>query len=479
MAVPRRRRLRVQPAAARPAALLPHRLGLPQLFGDSDFTARLAPALMGTIMVALPYRLRRQLGRPRRRSPPARCSRSARPTCTSPASPARTSTSRASRSRCWPSRFRFLDRPRRHHPALIGALLALSFATKESTFITGFVAATFVPVALFWQSRGGVGLRGAPLVRTLAARTPGGLGVGVVAFLAVYTILFTTFFTNPKGVYGLYTGLDYWLGQHEVGRGGEASYFYAVVLFAHEWPVLLLGAVGAVVAFRRPTLLRLFLVWAFVVSLVVYSWAGEKFAWLVLHPLMPLILLAGVGVQVDLGAPPAVVRRARPRRHRRRARLHRLRVLPGQRRARRRPARVPRLHPVRHRRRARARRGDGAGAKRPELNVTIDERGGRDVPLRLVLPPPQRRLHRPQPGERGRAADRRADPHPGQPARGSRRRLTGYDGREFRFRVWWVRDYGAMSARQAGARWFTERKPWNPTGGMPEWIYVRRVVTAG
>ena len=116
-------------------------------------------------------------------------------------------------------------------------------------------------------------------------------------FLGVYTALFTTFFTNPKGIYGLWTGLDYWLGQHGVGRGGEPEYFYAVLLFAEEWPVLLLGAVGAVVAFKRPTLLRLFLVWAFVVSLAVYSWAGEKFAWLILHPLLPLILLAGVGLQ--------------------------------------------------------------------------------------------------------------------------------------------------------------------------------------
>ena len=33
------------------------------LFGDSDFTARLAPALMGALMVPLPYLLRDQLGR--------------------------------------------------------------------------------------------------------------------------------------------------------------------------------------------------------------------------------------------------------------------------------------------------------------------------------------------------------------------------------------------------------------------------------
>ena len=52
--------------------------------------------------------------------------------------------------------------------------------------------------------------------------------------------------------------------------------FYSVVLFAHEWPVIALGIVGAVAAFRRPTLLRLFLVWAFVVSLVIYWWAAES-----------------------------------------------------------------------------------------------------------------------------------------------------------------------------------------------------------
>ena len=34
-----------------------------KLLGDSDFTARLAPALMGTLMVPLPYLLRGQLGR--------------------------------------------------------------------------------------------------------------------------------------------------------------------------------------------------------------------------------------------------------------------------------------------------------------------------------------------------------------------------------------------------------------------------------
>ena len=60
---------------------------------------------------------------------------------------------------------------------------------------------------------------------------------------------------------------------------------------------------------------------------------------------------------------------------------------------------------------------------------------------------------------------------------GSRDRLGGalgpYEGRRFPFRVWWVRDYGMMSPR-AWWRWFAHRETWNPTGGLPEWLYVRR-----
>jgi hypothetical protein len=51
--------------------------------------------------------------------------------------------------------------------------------------------------------------------------------------------------------------------------------------------------------------------------------------------------------------------------------------------------------------------------------------------------------------------------------------LRDYTGREFPFRVWWVRDYGELTPASAW-RWLTERKPWNETGGMPEWIYERR-----
>jgi uncharacterized protein (TIGR03663 family) len=449
--------------------------GIFKLLGDSDFTARLAPALMGWIMVALPYGLRDQIGRLAAFAAGVFLA----------FGPSYLYFSRFAREDIYiacitlallVTVFRFLDRPRRHHPALIGALLALSFATKESTFITCFVFGTFLPFGLWWEARrGGVRLRDTPFVRTLASVRREDWIWGAVATLFVYTLTFTTFFTHPKGIYGLWTGLDYWLGQHGVGRGGEPEYFYTVVLFAEEWPMLLLGAIGAVAAFRRPTLLKLFLIWAFIVSLAVYSWAGEKFSWLVLHPLLPLILLAGIGLQSIwqsrrewygmVGIAVAAIalfysayasfsvnalKSADPREF----------LVSTQ--------SATSVEHVRD-------QVEALAKKRPNLSITIDEAEGATFPYAWYF----RHLNVGYLDLSQNVAAPQSDVLIMTQA--SRQRLaptlTGYDGREFPFRVWWVRDYGAMSPGKWW-RWLTQRKVWNPTGGMPEWIYVRRAVNA-
>jgi uncharacterized protein (TIGR03663 family) len=440
------------------------------IFGDSDATARLAPALMGTALVPLPYLLRDELGRV-----------GAFAAATALAfGPSFLYFSRFAREDIYVACitlallvavFRFLARPGPRLPAVIGALLALSFATKETTFITVFVAGTFFLAVLahpVWRRAvlGPVTALGwEPWVWALAA------------FAAVFTVLFTVFFTNPPGLWdGLYEGLAYWLGQHGVGRGGEPWFFYAVLLFAEEWPALLLGAVGAVVAFRGPTLLRLFLVWDFVVSLAVYAWAGEKFAWLVLHPLLPLLLLAGLGVQAIWSARGRLVGRiglvvvvagaayagiaswwanaeygADPREF----------LVSTQ--------SAPAVKDVRDEVIAVLARARREGR---EARVIVDTADGatfpwawyfRDEPTGFVdlsssgtVPP-----------------DADAVILTEQSRERVRNDLGGFSEREFPFRIWWVRDYGAMSPG-AWWRWFTRREPWNPTGGLPEWLYVRQ-----
>jgi uncharacterized protein (TIGR03663 family) len=436
-------------------------------FGDTDFTARLAPALMGTSMVAMPYFLRRQLGRVAAFIAAVLLA----------IGPSYLYFSRFAREDIYFAAislallvvvFRFLDAPRPWHPALIGALIALGFGTKETMYITGFVAFTFFAMLLLREGPGGP---------TRAALRSVGWEAWVwalAAFAVTFTLLFTVFLTNPSGLWdGLYESIAYWIRQHGVGRGGEKPYFYVAVLFGEEWPVLALGAVGAVLAFRQPTVLRAFLVWAFALSLAIYSWAGEKFAWLVLHPLLPLVLLAGLGVQwlwelrgawlaraglalaavAALYVPVAswwinVDHRANPRE-----------ILVSTQSS----EEVKRVAEEVH----------AMARKRPKLSVTVDAADGATFPYAwyfrhldvgyldltgVTTPPATDVLVMTEPNSQRLASH-----------------LTDYTSRRFSFRVWWVRDY-AKATPANWARWIFERKVWNPTGGMPEYLYVRRGV---
>ena len=117
------------------------------LFGDTNFTARLAPALMGASMVPMCWLLRPLLGRI-----------AAFATAVLFAfGPSYLYFSRFAREDIYIAAitlglviaiWRFLDNPRRYHPAIIGALIALSFATKETTFITVFVIGLYAIIAL-------------------------------------------------------------------------------------------------------------------------------------------------------------------------------------------------------------------------------------------------------------------------------------------------------------------------------------------
>lgn len=100
-----------------------------------------------------------------------------------------------------------------------------------------------------------------------------------------------------KGVgLGLWQGLYYWLQQQHVARGGQPWYYYLLLIPLYEQLAIVFGCAGAIYAVLRPTRFRLFLVWWFVASLGLYSWAGEKMPWLSIHILLPLMLLAGLAL---------------------------------------------------------------------------------------------------------------------------------------------------------------------------------------
>ena len=139
-----------------------------------------------------------------------------------------------------------------------------------------------------------------------------------------YGILFlfyTTFFTNPLGVFGGLVGsLAYWLGQQGVARGTQPIYYYLLWMPLYEYLPLLFsigGGIGAVIyAFfprspredgaekpTRPTptfcVTRFFpvalLAWT-LLAWVLYSYAGERMPWLIVHIALPSIFLAAWGL---------------------------------------------------------------------------------------------------------------------------------------------------------------------------------------
>jgi len=119
--------------------------------------------------------------------------------------------------------------------------------------------------------------------------------LGWVIFLTLFTVLFT----NLGGGIGdgIWRGLYYWLQQQNVARGGQPWYYYLLLIPLYEQIGIVFAIVGVIRCLARPNPFRLFLVYWFVGSLFIYSWAGEKMPWLMIFMTMPMLILAAVGLE--------------------------------------------------------------------------------------------------------------------------------------------------------------------------------------
>ncbi len=279
------------------------------LLGANDVTARLVPALLGTALIGMPWLLRHELGR---RGAIAAA-------VLFVVSPDLLYFSRFIRHDIYVDVFtllmvvgvfRYVSTGRRSwfYTAVVGA--ALLFATKEDFFISGFIAFTFL-VGSWFLLRGDRRALFHARVRALGWQS---WAVGVVVFLAIDIVLYTTFFTNPKGVCtalvslpfnqcaGSKGALNYWLDQHDYSRGGQPWFYYLMLLPLYE----LLPLVVAILApflVRQRTLFFSFSVYWLLAALLIYSWAGEKMPWMLPQIAVPLILVAArlLGQWADRG----------------------------------------------------------------------------------------------------------------------------------------------------------------------------------
>ena len=147
-------------------------------------------------------------------------------------------------------------------------------------------------------------------------------------FWGVFTILYTTVFTNAPGFFtGLLGSLGYWLVQQGVERGSQPEYYYILI----QIPIYeFLTAIGSIVAIVLG-LKKLFgrkadvpaneaneaegelaipiasnesnfgaffglLVFWVVTSIIAFTVAGERMPWLTYHMAWPMVLLTGWGI---------------------------------------------------------------------------------------------------------------------------------------------------------------------------------------
>jgi uncharacterized protein (TIGR03663 family) len=131
-------------------------------------------------------------------------------------------------------------------------------------------------------------------------------------FYACFIPFYTTMFTNGQGfATGMIGSLGYWLSQQGVKRGGQPWFYYIFEMSVYEFLAVLVGIAGTIYyAVRgderkvaeaseakehntRAVPFVLFLIWWSWMAFVVYSWAGEKMPWLMMHLVVPLHFLGG------------------------------------------------------------------------------------------------------------------------------------------------------------------------------------------
>ncbi len=315
------------------------------LLGATDATARVAPALFGTMLVGLPYFLRDRLGRT------GAILTSALLTF----SPTILYYSRFIRHDIYQiffmlvlvvAIFRFLSQPRDFYLYVAVGAMSLAFADKEDTYFLMAILLTFL-LAISRQDIIDVIVRGlkstspatdmlvllgslilplftavtyvvmktqvegtidAVFALTFAVLFGIGAVIGVrwnrpvwirsaILFWGIFVVLYTTFFSNIPGVSsGIIGSLRYWVDQQGVARGGQPWYYYLALLPLYEFLVVGVGLASAVYWLRHRTLFTNFLMYWCVASLVLWGIASEKMPWMVVEMALPFCLLAGLSL---------------------------------------------------------------------------------------------------------------------------------------------------------------------------------------
>lgn len=188
---------------------------------------------------------------------------------------------------------------------LASAAAAFMFATKETAFITlGTMLIACVCVAVWHKIEGG---RPEDTDGLTFANFREGAGTGVdrvllimavlAAFIFVFVLFFSSFFTFPEGVKKAFEAYAIWTktGNKDHTQSGYFGYLYWGMRV--EAPIFILALVGGAAAFisRGSRFARFVALWAFGLF-AAYSIIPYKTPWLALSFILPMAITAGFGV---------------------------------------------------------------------------------------------------------------------------------------------------------------------------------------
>ncbi|HUS15258.1 MAG TPA: flippase activity-associated protein Agl23, partial [Chloroflexia bacterium] len=225
------------------------------LFGATDATTRIMPAIFGTILVAMCWMMRPYIGR---------IGALAAGTLVA-VSPSIMYYSRSLRHDMFALVGSFmlflaiLGFMRTHQGKFLylgAAGLGIAVCSHELTYINGGIFALFLVIAAIWlRVLGAPGDRDRrmdvePVSSALMALRDqkwallGAFGV----LVGMYVVFYSNLMTDPAGLTGLFTGFLYWFGQHGEARGNQPLWYYGLLMVPVYELLALLVAIGFLIA---------------------------------------------------------------------------------------------------------------------------------------------------------------------------------------------------------------------------------------
>jgi uncharacterized protein (TIGR03663 family) len=268
------------------------------LFGASEALARLVPALFGTLLVVLPYFLRRRLGRSGALAASVLLSLSP-------------STLFFSRYLGGPivvatcvlamlgGFLGYLDSKQPKYAYLIAGALALSLSADSMIYTFVLIFGTFLLLLGLLDRLANVDMGWSEvLVAWGAAREERDLlKNSALVLVVVLGLVCTAFLLNFAGLPAALDFLPAWVAQFRPQPGSQPWYYYFQLLVFYEPLILVFGLIGLVYHYlRQRDLLTTFLLYWTVAAAVIYTLVGQKAPGNVLLLVLPLALLASLWI---------------------------------------------------------------------------------------------------------------------------------------------------------------------------------------